>query len=226
MTCAHCAAKIKKTLLEVPGITSVDIDIQKKEAVVGMSRHSGLGVLNQALHKAGNYRLSEGPAPSALPQEPDIKKFVPLIVIFSIIIVLTFLKQGQTGSWHGAMLDFMGFFFVIFGGFKIINWKGFVESYRTYDVLAKKSEAYAYAYPLIELGLGIAYLMRFELTLTNWITVLVMGVSTIGVARALMAKRKIVCACLGAVFKIPMTKVTLLEDVLMLIMASLMLIQG
>lgn len=52
-----------------------------------------------------------------------------------------------------------------------------------------------------------------------------LGVSAIGVAQALMAKRKIVCACLGAVFKIPITKVTLLEDVLMFLMALGMLVR-
>ena len=50
-----------------------------------------------------------------------------------------------------------------------------------------------------------------------------MIVSSIGVTKELAQGRKITCACLGAVFKIPMTYVTLLEDVLMAVMALIML---
>lgn len=51
-----------------------------------------------------------------------------------------------------------------------------------------------------------------------------MAVGTVGVARALPARRKIRCACLGAVFKLPMSYVTLAEDVLMAGMAAAMVL--
>ena len=225
MTCESCASKIKKALQVLPGIISVNIDIKTKKATVEMNPHVDLNTLNQALQKAGDYSLHENHFAPSQP-ESNLKKFIPLISILSLIVLFTVFKQWQRGNFEfmEAMSDFMGSFFVVFGTFKIINWKGFVESYRTYDLLAQKSMAYAYAYPLIELGLGTAYLCRYNLTLINWATLLVMGVSSIGVAKALLAKRKIVCACLGAVFKIPMTKVTLMEDVLMAFMAGIMLI--
>ena len=42
-----------------------------------------------------------------------------------------------------------------------------------------------------------------------------MAVGTVGVAQALLQKRQVRCACLGAVLNLPMSSVTLLEDVRM-----------
>jgi Methylamine utilisation protein MauE len=155
-----------------------------------------------------------------------IKSFLPLIIIIAAIVSFTLLRQVRYGfNLDDAMYDFMGSFFVIFGFFKVINLHGFVEAYSTYDIIAKHSIAYAYIYPFIELGLGIAYLLRYQLVIATWITLLVMIVSSIGVAYELAQKKQIVCACLGAMFKIPMTYVTLAEDLLMSIMALIMLIK-
>lgn len=155
-----------------------------------------------------------------------MKKFIPLISIFSIIIAYTIISQiyAESFSFMDAMRHFMAGFFIVFGGFKILNWKGFVEAYQMYDVVAKRSVFYAYLYPIIELSLGSAYLFNIYPFATNLITLIVMGVGIIGVVQALQKREEIQCACLGAVFKIPMTKVTLLEDVLMAVMALIMLI--
>jgi len=149
-----------------------------------------------------------------------------LIVIFLVIILFTVIRVVMVdgADLMFAMRNCMGGFFIVFGGFKVINWKGFTEAYGIYDIIAKRSKAYAYAYPLIELALGVAYLTSFNLVLTNWITLVIMLVGAIGVAQELVKGNVIPCACLGVVFKIPMTKVTLLEDLLMAGMALWMLI--
>ncbi|MEX0940734.1 MAG: MauE/DoxX family redox-associated membrane protein [Candidatus Babeliales bacterium] len=154
------------------------------------------------------------------------KDFLPLIIIFSVVIALTIIAQSWRGdfSWMSTMNDFMGFFFIVFGSFKVINLPGFVEAYQTYDIVAKQSILYAYLYPFIELGLGLAYLYRLYPIATNVITLIVMLVSSIGVFQKLLEREQIVCACLGAVFKIPMTWVTLTEDLLMAGMAFAMLL--
>ena len=157
--------------------------------------------------------------------KPGLSKYVPLIVIFTLIVALTWIKSyfNAEAALMAVMADFMAFFFLIFGAFKVINLSGFVKAYQMYDLLAKKSRLYAYLYPFLEVGLGVAYLARFELFWVNWVTLIVMLVSALGVARELAKGHKIVCACLGAVFLIPMTKVTLLEDLLMAVMAAVML---
>jgi len=162
------------------------------------------------------------------PQQRRVKDFIPLIVIFSIIIAFTAGMLLNLGRWDTvyAMRNFMGGFFVIFGSFKLLRWKGFVDAYGIYDLIAKRSRLYGYAYPLIELGLGIAYLAAFELLTVNIITFIIMTISALGVANELRKKNRIPCACLGVVFKIPMTTVTLIEDLLMAGMACAMIVIG
>jgi hypothetical protein len=156
-----------------------------------------------------------------------LKDFLPLIVIFSLIIAFTFIRQWYFGfDIANAMYDFMAAFFLIFGFFKIINLAGFAEAYSTYDIVAQRFFAYGYIYPFIEIALGLCYLFRYQLVITNWITFIVMIISSIGVAIELRKQKEITCACLGTVFKIPMTYVTLAEDVIMGLMALYMIVYG
>jgi hypothetical protein len=154
-----------------------------------------------------------------------IKKFIPLITIFFLIASFTLVRQLISNTWHikPMMLDFMGAFFIVFGAFKIINLNNFAKAYAMYDLIAKQSKTYAFAYPFIELTLGVCYLWRCALVLTNWVTLIIMLVSAAGVARELYKGNQITCACLGLVFKFPMTYVTLAEDLLMALMAATML---
>jgi hypothetical protein len=79
-------------------------------------------------------------------------------------------------------------------------------------------------YAFIELGLGIAFIADYNPLLTNRITLMVMSISIIGVLESVLNKRKIQCACLGAVFNLPMSTLTIIEDFLMISMSAIMLI--
>lgn len=155
-----------------------------------------------------------------------IGNFFPLIIIITCIVILTILKSAifQTWSFPSLMYDFMGFFFIVFGFFKVINLTNFVQAYAMYDLIAQRSSLYGFIYPFIELTLGVCYLMRWFLMATNIATAIIMLISAAGVFNELRKGKTIVCACLGTVFKIPMTSVTLAEDLLMAAMAFLMLV--
>ena len=154
------------------------------------------------------------------------KDFIPLILIFLIIAILTILRSYISHVWNSQelMMNAMGAFFIIFGSFKIMKLTQFAEAYAMYDIIAKHSHAYALAYPFIELTLGILYFMHIGAPAINIITLILMVISNIGVANKLWQREQIMCACLGTVFKIPMTYVTLLEDVVMAIMALTLLL--
>jgi hypothetical protein len=122
------------------------------------------------------------------------------------------------------MQNFMAGFFLTFSFFKILDLKGFAESYASYDIVARHWRTWGYIYAFIELGLGLAFLLRFDPLLTNGVTFAVMSVSIIGVLQSVLNKRKIRCACLGAVFNLPMSTVTILEDALMIAMSGIMII--
>jgi len=126
------------------------------------------------------------------------------------------------------MVLYMGIFFVVFSLFKMPDWKGFVQAFREYDLIAKAVKPYAYIYPLIELTLGVLYFVNyfhgdFYLNVLAGITLILLGIGGIGVAIKLAKKEKFQCACLGTWIKVPLTKVTLLEDVLMVAMALVLL---
>ena len=93
-----------------------------------------------------------------------------------------------------------------------------------YDVVAKKIKVWGYIYPFVELALGLAFISNYYPVFTNWATIVIMSASIVGVLESVLNKKKIKCACLGAVFNLPMSTVTIIEDGLMIAMSVVMLI--
>lgn len=157
----------------------------------------------------------------------QIRTYAPLFGIISLIVVLTLGTSWYQGfNDQSLMFNFMGFFFLIFGAFKLINLANFAQAYREYDLLAKVVPGYAYLYPVIELVLAAFYLMHTQAAMLHACTLVLMVINALGVFLELQKNRTIVCACLGAVFKVPMTYVSLAEDLLMAVMAAFMLLRG
>ena len=158
-------------------------------------------------------------------QQSLFKKLIPLLSIFVLIIAMTLSTawyQNDLGSMNIMMLS-MAFFFLVFGLFKLYNLKGFAKAYAMYDVIAMKSKTYAHMYPFIEIVLGLLYLFSIGGISRDIFTFVIMSISGYGVWKALQTQDEIPCACLGTVFKIPMTKVTLFENVFMALMALYMI---
>jgi hypothetical protein len=161
-----------------------------------------------------------------------VEKLAPLIGVISFVLVLTalisFLREDYAVMSIGK--TFMAMFFLSFGGLKAYNLEGFKEAFKMYDVLAERSDFYATVYPFLELGLGVLYFsllfyssFRLEV-FTHLAAITLMSLGGIGVLNALREDRDLKCACLGNVFKVPMTKVTLAEDLGMALMAAYMLL--
>ena len=92
-----------------------------------------------------------------------------------------------------------------------------------YDPLAKAIPSYAWVYPFMEVTVGLAFLMRFKIEIALIVTLIVLGITTIGVTKTLLSKTKIKCACLGTALKLSITKATFIENSIMIIMVVLML---
>lgn len=155
----------------------------------------------------------------------ELSKLTPLLSIFGLIAILTVGTTYIQSNFSGmnVMMLFMGYFFLIFGLFKLVNLKNFAEAYMTYDVIAMRSKVYAYLYPFIEIGLGVMYFLYWGGVYRDLFTFIIMSIGTYGVWKALNNKEEIPCACLGMVFHVPMTKVTLFENLFMAIMALYMI---
>ena len=122
------------------------------------------------------------------------------------------------------MSTYMGGFFLIFSFFKFINLEGFAEAFRSYDPIAKRWRPYGYLYASLELIFGIGYLISPRSFLLNLTVLTVLAISSWGVVRAVRNKSTIRCACLGTIFALPMTWVTIVENASMLGMAALLLL--
>lgn len=173
------------------------------------------------------HHTPEGSAKIGEISKPEIglKKFLPVIIIFSLIVLCTTIATYIHGfTLEFAMRAMMASFFSIFGAFKIFNLTAFADAYSTYDILAKRSRVYAFTYPFLEILLAVLYVLDIGGIYRDIFTFLLMAVSSIGVIQKLRLKEEIPCACLGMVFKLPMTKVTLFEDVLMAFEALVMII--
>lgn len=151
--------------------------------------------------------------------------YFPVIAIYVLAMVLSILLATITRMWgaHMLMLYFMGFTFLSFGFFKVLDVSAFADGYQDYDIIAKKWRLYALLYPFIELLLAGFYLADIGGIYRDTFTLLLMIIGSIGVFKKIQAKEEIPCVCLGVVFKLPMTKVTLFENVLMAVMALFML---
>lgn len=152
------------------------------------------------------------------------KDYKPLIIIFIFCLIIPLVQNDFRN--HTYMYSFMGYFFIFLSLFKFFNLEGFVEGFATYDIVTKRFRLYGYAYPFIEFLLGAAYLSKFGLFFMNWITVVVMTVSGIGVLLSILSGQKIKCACLGTALNVPLSTVSVLENFGMGSMALLMAISA
>lgn len=228
MTCGNCVASVEKYLSEIPEVTQVTANLQQGEVSVIMSKHIALAALQQALPEKYTIRekttKTEAPNVFSTQEESKLQQLRPLFLIIFYITTASILLHYKSWTWSGFMFDFMGLFYIVFSFFKMLNLKGFPESFRMYDPLAKRVPLYAKVYPFIETALGVMFLMRIEVTIALWITLVVLGITTIGVTKTLLDKRAIRCACLGTALKLPMTEATFIENAIMIGMALWMLI--
>lgn len=225
MTCESCEAKVKSSLLSINHITSVEVSKDEQSATISMEQHVPLKELQNVLDP--KYQISaEKHSESMEKAKSWFTTYKPVIVIFLYIFSVTALIELTAESidvmrW---MRHFMAGFFLTFSFFKLLNIKGFKESYQMYDIIARKFPIWGYIYAFLELALGIAFLINFDPIVTNGVTFVVMSVSIVGVLKTVLDKKSIQCACLGDVFNLPMSTVTIIEDGLMILMSLGMLV--
>ena len=224
MTCSSCEAKVKSALLTIENVTSVEVSKETNSATITMNKHIALSDFQKVLDN--KYQISAVNHSEINEQAKSwLETYKPILLIFFYISLVTILIQFKNQSFNlmEAMQYFMAGFFLVFSFFKLLNLKGFAESYVMYDVVARKIPIWAYIYAFTELILGLAFLTGFNPLITNSITFLVMSVSIVGVLQSVLNKKKIQCACLGAIFNLPMSTVTIIEDGLMIVMSLTML---
>lgn len=228
MTCGGCENKVKSNLLVLPDVTAVEVSKETNSAMISMDKHISLDTLRQALGGANSKYTITAAANNEMIEETRswLITYKPILLIFGYVTAISLMV-----SWHDNAFNFMTFmrifmagFFLTFSFFKMLNLKAFAESYAMYDIVAKKLGAWGYVYAFIELSLGLSFALNLSPLVVNWVTLIVMTVSVLGVLESVLNKKKIQCACLGAVFNLPMSTVTIVEDAIMIAMSAAMLV--
>lgn len=238
LNCGSCVAAVKPYLDGDPAISRWSVDTSRPEKVltvegssVSMPQIAGhllaagfqvLGVLDPTLAQPILVQL-QPPSPV---QKGWFATYWPLLLVLVYLLGFVAGVEFLAGKFDEsrAMSNFMGGFFVVFSFFKMLDIAAFAQSYRSYDLITAAFAPYGYAYPFIELVLGVAYLFQLVPLLTNVVTLVLMIIGVAGVLRALVQRRQIQCACLGTVFNLPMSSVTLAEDAVMGVMALLAIV--
>jgi len=223
MTCEGCKSSVENKLSSLDGVDNVKVDLARGQAVIYSKNPVSFSLIKETLPPKYSLINEEGinldTHGDVTLKESKIKQLKPLFIILGYIFIASILLNYKNWNISNAMLDFMGLFYIIFSFFKILDIKGFSISFRMYDPLAKQAKIYGYIYPFIEVLLGIMFLIRFGVDIALILTVIVLGITTIGVTQTLINKRSIKCACLGTTLNLPMTEATFIENALMIIMA-------
>lgn len=225
MTCEGCVAKVTYLLEQHSNISLAEIELKNNTATLTVEKEIAIDELRRLFEAHPKYTITFSNSNEDKQNKHVFTTYKPLLLIFLFIAATTAIVSIDNGKidvmlW---MQYFMAGFFIVFSFFKFLNLTGFAESYAMYDILAKRVKIYGLVYPFIELILGVAYLTGFEPTITYIATICIMGFSSIGVIQSVLDKKKIRCACLGAVFNLPMSMVTIIENLIMVLMALIML---
>ena len=224
MTCNGCRSTVENKLSSLDGVDNAQVNLTNGEAIVYSKNPISFSLISNSL--PSKYRVIRNipDQDNEIMKSNKIKQLKPLFIILGYISVTSILLNFRNWNSTNAMLDFMGLFYIIFSFFKILDIKGFSTSFKMYDPLAKKITIYGYIYPFIEILLGLMFLTRIEVNIALLITIIILGITSVGVTKTLLNKRTINCACLGTTLKLPMTEATFIENAIMITMAIVLLI--
>jgi hypothetical protein len=139
-----------------------------------------------------------------------MKKYLPLFVFIAVAALAAYAIPYPLMQLK--MLTFMGLLFCNFSMLKFFNLQGFVEGFQKYDAVARRVTLYAYLFPFIELLMGLSFLSMIGLAYTLPFTFVWMMISAVSVIASLRQGLNIKCVCMGSVLDVPLSTVTLVED--------------
>jgi copper chaperone CopZ len=234
MTCEACEYKIQHVLSQIPSVSSVIAKYSNDSVKIESLEKIDKNVIIETLKPHSKYALIDN---TNLPIEVDnslsetqSNQYYPLFLIAGFIMMVSFLTSFHQGIYitenfelKTFLHNFMTGFFLVFSFFKLLDVKAFAESFQMYDLFAAKLPVYGKVYPFIELILGILCLIHFQLYYVYLVDIIIMGFGALGVIQSVLDKRKIRCACLGSIFNLPMSTITIIENSLMVLIGIILL---
>ena len=222
MTCNACVARVESALAQVAGADHVHVDLGQGTAMVSGGESLDQTSAERAVQSAGYAVETAGGPAQEMPATSAFQTFKPLMVALGLVAI----GSLASGGLEGAMARFMGGFFLVFSGLKMLDLPGFAKAYSNYDLLARRAPSYGLIYPFVEASLGCAYLAVPTSLGLHAFTLALMLFSSLGVIRSVLRSEELPCACMGTSIQLPMTTVTIVEDLGMAAMAGWMLVES
>ena len=148
----------------------------------------------------------------------------PIWIIYGLIFgVTTIAALTNNLNFETWMKLSMGGIALIFAMFKFFTLEAFARDFGKYDIVAKHIPFYGTSYPFIEAGIGVLFLTNLFIPFALVLSILVFGIGLIGIWQALQRGEQTQCACVGKMFDLPLSRVALFENGLMVGMSVLML---
>ena len=157
-----------------------------------------------------------------------LTSFILILTIFTLIyivnyIYLTYYEQSGGNSAllniNELMNNVMGSILFVFGGLKLIDLRKFSIIFSKYDLISKRIPYYSYLYPFIEIILALALFYQYKLNIVYGLIIILMIISLVSVLISLYRGQVLRCGCLGSFFHLPLSYVTISENVVMLLMS-------
>jgi cation transport ATPase len=235
MTCEACEYKIQHVFSQIPSVKSVIAKHSNNSVTIESDENISKETILEVLKPHSKYGLIDKPITDLEIDKSEIQswtsQYYPLFLITGFITAVSFLTSFHLGIYEMNHFElrmflhnFMAGFFLVFSFFKLLDVKAFAESFQMYDLLAAKVPFYGKIYPFIELTLGLLCLIHFQEKYVYIADIIIMGFGALGVIQSVIDKRKIKCACLGTVFNLPMSTVTIIENSVMVIIGIILLI--
>ena len=224
MTCDDCANSIKEALELNKYISYVNISLEDENINISSDKSFTVNELNSLIDNLGNYKIYEEKFTSKIIEYFSSKKTLLLALLLVLISSLSLQVSKDNFELNEWMISYMGIFFLIFSFLKLIDIKGFSGSFKKYDLISKIIPGFAITYPFLELFLALAFLSSYFLITSYIMTLIFMTSQFFGVFISLQKKEVIKCACMGSSINIDISTLTLIENFVMILMSSYMII--
>ncbi len=216
-------------LLRRGGFEVEDHHLESREANAAYKEANGVDETPQIFiggQRVGGYdalraHLGKGPDP----KEGDTYQPVAAVfaVAFLMALAVTWAADGRLTPLPVAE-RFVAFSMCVLGILKLQNLQSFSTGFVRYDLLARRYVPYAYVYPFVETGAGLAMLAGVWTWLAAPAALVVSTIGAVSVIKAVYVEgRDLNCACVGGGSAVPLGFISLLENLIMMAMAVWML---
>ncbi|MGL4631759.1 MAG: heavy-metal-associated domain-containing protein [Leadbetterella sp.] len=223
MTCSGCEGSVNRICSSLEGYQSSIADRNTNSLTIQSLGNISLTQIKEVFRDFPKYAVS---TVENTPSKPWFKTYYPLLLVVSFLILISVGANVNSDvfSVYHTIHTFMTGFFLTFSFFKLLDIQAFSQSFSQYDLIAKKLPNYGKIYPFIELGIGIACLLSVGLFYVYIAEIVIMSAGLVGVIQSNIKKQKIQCACLGTVFQLPMSTITIVENSTMIALGIYLLL--